>query len=92
MPEVYMSVEWPNGQKDFVYSPSSVIRNFFNPEKEMSVSEFREKVIEALNSAGDRVREVYGFECTSATMEMNRICSILDKIKEKDKHVKILSL
>ncbi len=92
MPEIYMSIEWPTGRKDFVYSPSTIIQKFFEPKTEMSVAEFKEKVVEALNAASDRVVQVYGFECTSSRMEMQRICKIVENFEDLQAPIKILTV
>lgn len=92
MPEVYMQIEWPDDSSDRVYSPSSVIRDFFEEGEELSVSAFEERVTDALNRASERVREVYGMECASAKQELRRLHSILQNLEANDGSVKIVDL
>ena len=73
MPEVYMQIEWPGATTDRVYSPSSVIRDFFREGETLSVADFETRVTDALEQASQRVREVYGTGCTSAQAEAQRI-------------------
>jgi len=73
MPEVYMRIQWPDDTTDRVYSPSSVIRDFFEEGEEMSVDRFEARITDALTRASERVREVYGMECTSAQQELRRL-------------------
>lgn len=68
-----MQIEWPDASSDRVYSPSSVIRDFFEEGEELSVSAFEERVTDALTRASGRVQEVYGMECTSAQQELRRL-------------------
>ncbi len=77
MPEVYMQIKWPDDSTDRVYSPSSVIREFFEEGEELSISTFEDRVTEALNRASERVREVYGMECASAKQELQRLRTAL---------------
>jgi uncharacterized repeat protein (TIGR04042 family) len=83
MPEVYMHIEWPDESTDRVYSPSSVIRDFFEEGETLSVPEFETRVVEALNRARDRVREVYGMECTSARQELRRLRTATEQADEE---------
>jgi uncharacterized repeat protein (TIGR04042 family) len=81
MPEVYMRIQWPDETTDRVYSPSSVIRDFFEEDEEMTVAAFEERITNALTRAGERVREVYGMECTSARQELRRLQSAAAEAK-----------
>ncbi len=83
MPEVYMQIEWPDGEGDRVYSPSSVIREFFEEGETMPVAEFGERVTAALERASERVREVYGMECASARQEVRRLRPMIQDAKEE---------
>lgn len=83
MPEVHMQIEWPDESSDRVYSPSSVIREFFEEGEQLSVSAFEERVTQALNRASERVREVYGMECASAKQELQRLrAAVRDRAEE----------
>lgn len=92
MPEVYMRIQWPDESTDRVYSPSSVIRDFFEEGEELSVARFEERITEALTRASERVREVYGMECTSAKQELRRLQAATDDAAGDDGAVTIMQL
>ena len=66
MPEVRFQLEWPDGQSSTLYSPSTVILDYFKPGDSLLVSELEERGVEALRAASERVRARYGFACTRA--------------------------
>lgn len=92
MPEVYMHIEWPDDSSDRVYSPSSVIRDFFEEGEEIPVSAFEERVTKALERASGRVREVYGMECASAQQELQRLQAAVRNRDGGDGTVTIVNL
>lgn len=73
MPETYVEIRWPNGKKEHVYSPSSIIRDYFQPGTELPIGDFEARCIQALDHASERVRERYGYACSSAMAEKQRI-------------------
>ncbi len=91
MPVTYVHIKWPDNTKDKIYSPSSVIRNYFNPEDEITIKEFEGICNESLDKASDRVAEKFGFGCTSAMAEKKRIYALSKKYKDTEK-VKIISI
>ena len=64
MPEVSFQLEWPDGKSSTLYSPSTVILDYFRPGDSLLVSELEERGVEALRAASERVRARYGFACT----------------------------
>ena len=66
MPEMHFTIEWPNGKQDRCYSPSYIIEEYLGLGREYPVQEFLERTRTALNLASERVRERYGFACSSA--------------------------
>lgn len=84
MPEVRMQIKWPDDMTDQVYSPSSVIRDFFQEGEALSVADFEARVINALEQASQRVREVYGTRCTSARAESQRLQKIIRRLDDED--------
>lgn len=89
MPEVYLKIEWPDQRKDEVYSPSTVINQYFKAGENLSVVEFEAKVTDALNMASKRVYERFGYECTSAIAELDRIKQLTSQV-DKAGTIKIL--
>ena len=92
MPEVYVQIIWPNEAPDRVYSPSSIIKNYFKTGDVLTVEQFQNKADEALLNASKRVKEKFGFECTSAMGEMERLKEITDKIENKNLKVRIINV
>jgi putative flavoprotein involved in K+ transport len=66
MPEMHFLIEWPNGRRDRCYSPSYVVAEHLEAGGEYVVADFVDRAARALNLASDRVRERYGFACSSA--------------------------
>lgn len=91
MPVTYITIEWPNNEKDEIYSPSSVIIDFFSIGENININDFLVRCNEGLSEASERVRQKFGFACTSALSESNRIS---EKCKEfdKNKYVKIIAI
>lgn len=73
MPEINFKVQWPNGQQETCYSPSLVVKEYFEVGKAYEVSEFVAKAREALTVASDRVQAKYGFPCSRALGQLSKI-------------------
>ncbi|MCJ2083767.1 MSMEG_0570 family nitrogen starvation response protein [Methylobacterium sp. J-090] len=73
MPEMHFHVLWPDGRREACYSPSLVVKDFLTPGESYAVDDFVEKTRTALNIASERVREKYGFACSSALDQLARI-------------------
>ncbi|GAA3630945.1 MSMEG_0570 family nitrogen starvation response protein [Kineosporia mesophila] len=73
MPEMYFRVTWPDGTAQRCYSPSLVIEDFLKPGERYPVADFVRRSDEALTIASNRVREKYGFACTSAAAMRDEI-------------------
>jgi putative flavoprotein involved in K+ transport len=73
MPEMHFKVKWPNGTTEDCYSPSWVIEEHLSVGSDYAVTEFVERASVALNIASDRVRQKYGFACSSALDQLARI-------------------
>ncbi|MFY0601269.1 MAG: MSMEG_0570 family nitrogen starvation response protein [Cyclobacteriaceae bacterium] len=86
MPVVYLKVQYPDDEKEDIYSPSSVIRSFFSAGESLSVGDFEARISEALETASSRVAQVYGYECTAAMGELARVSR---KLKTHDPAAKI---
>lgn len=90
MPITYMNIEWPNKKDDQVYSPSSIIKTFFKPQEQLTVKQFKETCTQSLEEASERVRQKFGYACTSAMAEAKRI-SALCETYDKEDSIKIIS-
>lgn len=66
MPEMHFRVRWPSGATSDCYSPSYIIEEYLSVGQSYPVPDFLERARMALNIASERVRERYGFGCSSA--------------------------
>jgi uncharacterized repeat protein (TIGR04042 family) len=73
MPEMRFQVRWPDGSEEECYSPSLVIKDYFEPGATYSLNEFLEKSRVALETASDRVKAKFGFPCRRALGQLQRI-------------------
>ena len=67
MPERYLSVRWPSGPTQRIYSPSTVVEDYFAAGQQYPVDEFVSACREALTIASDRVQDRFGFPCGNAS-------------------------
>ncbi len=70
MPEVTFTVRLPDGEFRYCYSPSTIVKNYFEKGETIPASEFLEKSRKALTEASDRVRQKFGFSCTAASASL----------------------
>ena len=61
-----MDVEWPDGDREPLYSPSTVVEDVFTVGVAYPLPVFVELTRQAMTEASDRVRSRYGFPCTRA--------------------------
>ncbi len=66
-------VRWPDDSVMSCYSPSLVVREYLAVDAAYPVSDFVARCREALTIASDRVREKYGFACSNAENQLDRI-------------------
>ena len=97
MPETYLKVQLPDEKEETIYSPSTIIKEYFEKAAVMSLDEFQSSCSKALNHASKRVYERFGYECTSAMGELARVNSLVEKIKSnavpgEELKVKILNV
>ena len=84
MPEVRFQLNWPDGQSSTLYSPSTVILDYFKPGDSLLVSELESRGIEALRAASERVRARYGFTCTRTDEEEVRLRQWISRYGSSD--------
>ena len=73
MPETPFTVTLPDGSFHACYSPSSVVKEYFQKDQKLSAEEFLSKSRVALNEASERVRKKFGFACTGASASLEDI-------------------
>lgn len=81
MPETYVQIQWPGGRKEHIYSPSSIIRDYMQAGTELPLNDFEARCIQALDHASERVRERYGYACSSAMAEKQRIVAAVKALR-----------
>lgn len=84
MPEVRFQLEWPDGHSSTLYSPSTVILDYFKSGESLSVSELESRGIEALRAASERVRARYGFACTRTDEEESKLRKLISRYSSDD--------
>jgi uncharacterized repeat protein (TIGR04042 family) len=92
MPEMHFRVEWPNGQVERCYSPSYVVEEHLSVGETYAVPDFVARVKAALEIASERVRARYGFACSSALDQLERVeaTARLLSAQEREGRVKVL--
>jgi uncharacterized repeat protein (TIGR04042 family) len=73
MPEMSVTVRWPDCRVEEHYSPSLVMHDYLRPGVTYTIEDFAWRARTALDEAGERVRARYGFHCPSAAESANRI-------------------
>ena len=70
MPDVLFDVRWPDGSTQSFYSPSTVVRDYFEAGVEYTLDEFVSRTRECMKLADDRVRAKYGIGCSESAMTL----------------------
>ena len=92
MPEMHFRVRWPNGATVDCYSPSYVIEDYLSEGQSYAVSDFVERTRKALNIASERVRERYGFSCSSALDQLSAIEELASALSNEQRARPVLVL
>ena len=77
MPEVLLTLHWPDGLTCQLYCPSTVILDHLPPGHQFSVAELHARGLEGLHQASERVRARYGFACTRTDEEALKLQRML---------------
>jgi uncharacterized repeat protein (TIGR04042 family) len=85
MPEVTLSLYWPDGEVSSFYSPSTVVYEFLKPDETLSIAELKQKGLAALREASERVRARYGFACTRTDEEAAKLQKRLAMYGDSDR-------
>lgn len=73
MPEIHFQIQWPDGFEETCYSPSLIVKDYFIPNNNYDLDDFVERSRTALNIASDRVQVKYGFPCSLALGQLQKI-------------------
>lgn len=84
MPEMRFRVRWPDQSESLCYSPSLVIKEFLEPGKSYPLEEFVSRSREALQIASERVRQKYGYTCSSAMSQLADIEAVATRFWDDD--------
>jgi uncharacterized repeat protein (TIGR04042 family) len=90
MPETWMSIRWPDGSQESCYSPSLVLKDYFEAGQRYPLADFRTRSRTALTIAVERVREKFGFCCPRASDQLARIeerCRAFADFRDAQVHV-----
>ncbi|MBP0017853.1 MAG: MSMEG_0570 family nitrogen starvation response protein [Cyanobacteria bacterium SBLK] len=91
MPEMRFEIEWPDGTRETCYSPSLVIKEHFEPETEYELNDFMMRSRTALQEGSDRVKAKYGFPCSAALGQLQRLETASTQYRDRsDAKVKLL--
>ncbi|MFA5017510.1 MAG: MSMEG_0570 family nitrogen starvation response protein [Methylobacter sp.] len=82
MPEIRFRVRWPDESTSLCYSPSQVVKDFFNPGETYELDDFLARSRAALQIASERVRQKYGYTCSSAMTQLAEIETIASRFSE----------
>ena len=75
MPEMRFRIRWPSGVEESCYSPSLVIKDYFEPGASYPLPDFLARSRTALQIASDRVKARYGMPCGLAMGQSSRIAA-----------------
>ncbi|MEL6453847.1 MAG: MSMEG_0570 family nitrogen starvation response protein [Cyanobacteria bacterium J06623_5] len=73
MPEINFKIQWPDGEQETCYSPSLIVKDYFEAGKTYSLNDFLARSRESLKIASDRVQAKYGFPCSRALGQLSHI-------------------
>lgn len=91
MPEIRFHIQWPDGQQESCYSPSLIVKDYFQVGESYPITEFLNRSRESLQIASDRVQAKYGFPCGLALGQLKKIEDTAQSyLIQPDTQVKIL--
>lgn len=83
MPEVWFTLRWPDESQERCYSPSTVIKEHLTVGATYSLNEFSARATTALQSASNRVEQIYGHPCSRAMGQLARIDHQVSEFKKQ---------
>ena len=73
MPAMHYHLRWPDASVSVCYSPSLVIKDYFEPGASYALPDFLQRIREATQIASDRVAAKFGFACSRAADQLAHI-------------------
>jgi uncharacterized repeat protein (TIGR04042 family) len=87
MPETRFKIQWPDGSEETCYSPSSIVKQYFEPEQDYELADFVDRARDALTIASDRVRAKYGSPCGLAIGQLIEIQSSAERFSSHSRPI-----
>lgn len=92
MPETYWTVRWPDGTEERLYSPSSVVAELFEAGRSYPIDDFQIRSRIAMERASNRVERKFGFACSSAMAQLDRIETRITQFKNSGGEIACLDI
>ena len=73
MPETRFTIQWPDGQTEECYSPSTVVGDFLTEGATYALDDFLVRCRIALEKASTRVEAKFGYRCANADAQLDKI-------------------
>lgn len=73
MPAVHFTVQWPDGEQEECYSPSTIVHQHFKAGEVLSLADFVQRAEQSLEEASHRVEQKFGYFCSSAIDQLGKI-------------------
>lgn len=91
MPEIRFQIQWPDGTQATCYSPSLVVKDYFEANQDYDLTDFVERSRTAYGIASERVRAKYGFGCSLASGQLQQIESMATQFSQMpDSKVRVI--
>ena len=87
MPEIRFQVQWPDGTQETCYSPSLVVKEYFEVGKPYDLEDFTQRSREALTIASDRVQAKFGYPCGLALGQLESIIAKAQSCRTLDSQI-----
>ncbi|SFB01041.1 MSMEG_0570 family protein [Collimonas sp. OK607] len=84
MPEMHFTVRWPDDSIRECYSPSLVVKEYLEVGCAYPLADFIDRSRTALNIGSERVRQKFGYSCSSAMDQLHRIETIANGFADID--------
>ena len=81
MPAVHFRLRWPDGGLETCYSPSTIVKEYFEVGRAYTMAEFLDVSRRALHAASERVRIVHGG--SGCSLAMGQLAAIEAKSKSQ---------
>lgn len=83
MPQMHFHLQWPDGDVSRCYSPSLVVREHLTVGQSYPVPELLHRARTALHIGSERVRAKYGFACSAALDQLQRIEQDAERFRDQ---------